>query len=950
MAGTSNSITTHNVLSGVLNADNVISGLVNTAFNPAYALVTQAGAQIALFINNNDYKMYAQLKDKSGNVIYTSNIIDLPLETMVVDGRYDSNTKKLILVLDNENEIEVPLEALINGLVNEDDLVANYYDKDEIDALLDGYWTKIELTQEDIDNWNAADAAFESELFDDGVISIEDSTEANINNTMNKSQLKIDLKGNTSQESTTGKNKINIAGGDKSGSTTLNGLTFKINNDGSITISGTSNNSFSFPIDYTTVMPLTLGTNYFYSIKDSQGNDLPTSLFQVEWLGINNNKKYNYGSVNNIDGIKRVRIYGDSGKTINETYYFQIEEGISYTNWEPYTYGASPNPDYPQDIQVVSGDNTIKVEGKNLCNGITQNYFVNQAAARCGYAVGDSGLIIEVDGASDYTISSNTVQTRYRVGCLNKIPVEGGSDTIVYNGSNKDGTDDSVTINTNGYKYLVVNATDLTAIQIEKGSSASEFQPYRSQTYPIYLGVENLFDKDSPNIIPNKYLDTNGDLQNATKSSVSDYIKVLPSTIYSMQPFNLVSQRLCFYDSSKTFLSSVSLASINPNFTTPNNCEYIRTSFITNDIDIWQIEKGSKANHYTEYGTTPIELCKIGDYQDSIRKSTGKNLFDKNSVNIIQNKYLNDSGVETSDNNFSISDYIKVDANTVYSSQPFENKSACICFYNSSKTFLSSKRLTQIQPNFTTPNNCEYIRVSIWMADINIFQIEKGSTALPYEPYGKVWYLNKQIGKIVLDGNTTYVKSSGYSDETWFCGYITPNVENFKSGIIAFNNRFQNGMYSVVSDKECMANNRNQLHIRILASRLNENSSSGLSEWFSTHNVEIYYVLETPTITEITDTTLIEQLDNLEKAYSYDTQTNISQTNDDMPFILDINAIADNVNGLKLENENQEYKTNKVIELSSNSTDDEYPSAKCVYDIVGNIEAVLAAMDSGSGV
>ena len=209
MAGTSNSITTHNVLSGVLNADNVISGLVNTAFNPAYALVTQAGAQIVLFINSNDYKMYAQLKDKSGNVIYTSNIIDLPLETMVVDGRYDSNTKKLILVLDNGNEIEVPLEALINGLVNEDDLIANYYDKDEIDALLDGYWTKIELTQEDIDNWNAADAAFQSELFDDGVISVEDSTEANINNTMNKSQLKIDLKGNTSQESTTGKNLSN---------------------------------------------------------------------------------------------------------------------------------------------------------------------------------------------------------------------------------------------------------------------------------------------------------------------------------------------------------------------------------------------------------------------------------------------------------------------------------------------------------------------------------------------------------------------------------------------------------------------------------------------------------------------------------------------------------------------------------------------------------------------
>ena len=234
---------------------------------------------------------------------------------------------------------------------------------------------------------------------------------------------------------------------------------------------------------------------------------------------------------------------------------------------------------------------------------------------------------------------------------------------------------------------------------------------------------------------------------------------------------------------------------------------------------------------------------------------------------------------------------------------------------------IKRKLVSTTPTTLTLDSNTSYLIYSIDKNSDNYFkklQLEKGNQATTYEPYvsqnypislgnielckigdyqdiiykdsGK-WCLNKQIGKVVLDGNTTYVKSSGYSDETWFCGYITPNVENFKSGIIAFNNRFQNGMYSVVSDKECMANNRNQLHIRILASRLNENSSSGLSEWFSTHNVEIYYVLETSTITEITDTTLIEQLDNLEKAYSYDTQTNISQTNQDKPFIISYEAI-----------------------------------------------------------
>lgn len=35
---------------------------------------------------------------------------------------------------------------------------------------------------------------------------------------------------------------------------------------------------------------------------------------------------------------------------------------------------------------------------------------------------------------------------------------------------------------------------------------------------------------------------------------------------------------------------------------------------------------------------------------------------------------------------------------------------------------------------------------------------------------------------------------------------------------------------------------------------------------------------------------------------------------------------------------------NKVTSLSSASTDSQYPSAKCVYDLVGDIETLLAAL------
>ena len=55
----------------------------------ARSLITETGSQIALEVNNENFRIKAKLKDKNGNVIYTSNEIDLPLESVVVNGTYD---------------------------------------------------------------------------------------------------------------------------------------------------------------------------------------------------------------------------------------------------------------------------------------------------------------------------------------------------------------------------------------------------------------------------------------------------------------------------------------------------------------------------------------------------------------------------------------------------------------------------------------------------------------------------------------------------------------------------------------------------------------------------------------------------------------------------------------------------------------------------------------------
>ena len=83
-----------------------------------YTLKTSTGSLIDLEINGTTYVVTLSLKDIDGNVISTDTI-DLPLETVVVSGRYDNNTKKVILTLENGSEIDFSVADLVAGLQTE---------------------------------------------------------------------------------------------------------------------------------------------------------------------------------------------------------------------------------------------------------------------------------------------------------------------------------------------------------------------------------------------------------------------------------------------------------------------------------------------------------------------------------------------------------------------------------------------------------------------------------------------------------------------------------------------------------------------------------------------------------------------------------------------------------------------------------------------------------------
>ena len=308
-----------------------------------------------------------------------------------------------------------------------------------------------------------------------------------------------------------------------------------------------------------------------------------------------------------------------------------------------------------------------------------------------------------------------------------------------------------------------------------------------------------------------------------------------------------------------------------------------------------QVEYGSKANSYTPYGTTPIELCKIGNYQDSIKKSTGKNLYDVDSEST--DDLINSSGFEITNSSFNTSDYILIKGNTSYNlswksaSTYFQ---AYIAYYDSNKTFIQRDDITTSNTYtkaFTTLGNAKYIRIS-YSKEVSgtpsprtNIQLEVGSSASDYQPYGVgKWYLHKEIEKVVFNGSEDWTKTSDTSASVFVTAILGRNTSlsssslsnYFKYQFANVEGKFYFGSSSSNNCAFCMATTY---------------TLESFKTWLSTNNPFVYYVLATPTNTEITYQPLIDQLNLLEKAMSKDGQTNISQVSNDKPFILDVTAI-----------------------------------------------------------
>lgn len=154
------------------------------------------------------------------------------------------------------------------------------------------------------------------------------------------------------------------------------------------------------------------------------------------------------------------------------------------------------------------------------------------------------------------------------------------------------------------------------------------------------------------------------------------------------------------------------------------------------------------------------------------------------------------------------------------------------------------------------------------------------------------WYKRANVGKVVINGS-----ESNWSSETAYTGYYRYSCSGilpaFTRGNNGLNNRFTQRINQPHGDYQYlyMQENNGHFHIQILQSRLTDGNVSTFKTWLSNNNVDTYYILNEQTDTEITNTTLINQLNAIKEATSYNGTTNILQTNNDLPFIITASAL-----------------------------------------------------------
>lgn len=524
------------------------------------AVVADSKADLEKYITEKETHLDNYTKEKETKLDdYVTDTVKPAIDTYVTD-----TTKKGIDAYEKEKETaldtytDTKKTEIDNYVTNTSKPALDQYEKDKEAELETAKNTAISeydahaesVLTETNDLFNALD----TEKISGTELYIEDAKPCRIMNT--------EIGGMYKQETTTGANLLDTS--DmlfNNGTLEQNGLTAKINTDGSIVINGTATANTYFKKSIKNI--LEDGNYYFYNFNNvTQSNSTYYMLIQGnKSTGYGSTDYYNARGYQTDNFIKDIITYDRvfdcmfvfiNGFVANNLILYPEISKTEQTVFEPYTGGElSPNPNYLQEIEQIK---EVKYCGtaKNLLNfneisGKANNFeysvngtYINIKGTSLGTYATSNKMRCHIEKNEVVTIKITSAKSgTYRLWIRNK-KNELITNPIICNASASGIKTITVKDNVETVQLIIEHLTseatytDTITIQIEKGQNATETEEYKKRTINIDLKGNKLC-AASDTIKDKLLIDRNGNvaLQKNVEKNIFDGTKKWKKSTYT---------------------------------------------------------------------------------------------------------------------------------------------------------------------------------------------------------------------------------------------------------------------------------------------------------------------------------------------------------------------------------------------------------------------------------
>lgn len=312
-------------------------------------------------------------------------------------------------------------------------------------------------------------------IYDETVIPYEPGTEVSGNplyltDVVASKIYQYKLYGYTKQTTYSG---INLFENKTKNSETNKGITFTLNSDGTYTLNGTNDgtgNSFvwlSLSTD-----PTTLEAGTYYTIETGVSGVGMVGYTGSKYITLSANNKSSFTLTETTSMRVYLQVANGTTTTFNnfKMYPMISKTPITIDDYEPYVGGTqSPNPDYPQEVEVGRGKNLYNLtDGTYSANGII-GVVENGQIILNGTATANAFVNIPLA-----TLLNWDTTKKYTVSCFN--PVANSNVRLRVNSGG--GMDTSMSV-INANKTITPNNTDmqptLCTIRVASGTALNDF-------------------------------------------------------------------------------------------------------------------------------------------------------------------------------------------------------------------------------------------------------------------------------------------------------------------------------------------------------------------------------------------------------------------------------------------------------------------------------------------